>query len=388
VNRAAGVGAAGLAELAADLRAAGMPLSTAQVVACGDALARLRVEDAWTCYWAGRVTLCSRPEHHEVYDAVFAAWAAGRLGDAVPGPPPADGPAPEGDGGATGDDGALEEVPSADADPGGEAASAHERLRHRRFDEASPGELARIERLIQRLHVVLPERRSRRRRPGDGAELDLPRSLDRALRSDGELMELDTLARRTRRRPLVLVLDVSGSMRVHARALLAFALAARRTARTHGGEVEVFTFGTRLTRVTPHLGHRSPDAAMAAAAAAVDDWEGGTRIGVSIDALVRGWGRRRVLRGAVVVVCSDGLERGEPELLGRAVARLRRHAHRIVWVNPLAGDARYAPTQRGMATALPHVDIFRPGHDLATVEGLADVLTGLGRPRDGRRTVV
>jgi uncharacterized protein with von Willebrand factor type A (vWA) domain len=174
------------------------------------------------------------------------------------------------------------------------------------------------------------------------------------------------------------LLDVSGSMAAHARALLRFAVAARRTAdREAARRVEVFAFGTRLTHLSDALAARDPDAAIAAAAARVVDWDGGTRIGASVDELVRVWARRGVLRGAVVVICSDGLERGDPALLAAALARLRRHAHRVVWVNPLAGDARFEPSQRGMAAALPSIDELVPGHDLASLEQLSDTLAAL-----------
>lgn len=257
-------------------------------------------------------------------------------------------------------------------------ASERERLRHRRFDQASDEELAAIDAILQRLPVAVPHRTSRRTRPGRRGELDLGRSLERALATDGELVDRAWRQRTTTPRRLVVLLDVSGSMAAYARASLRFAVAARRAAdRDAAHRVEVFAFGTRLTRLSDHLAARDPDAAIATAAARVVDWDGGTRIGASLDELVRVWGRRGVLRGAVAVIVSDGLERGDPDQLGQAVARLRRQLHRLVWVNPLAGDARYQPTQRGMAAALPHVDRFLPGHDLASLESLSEVLAAL-----------
>ncbi len=364
-------GADGLVELVDGLRLAGVRVSTAQVVACADALMHAVEVDARTCYWTGRLSLCSEPSHLAIYDDVFGAWAAGRLGDPLPGNPTPQPPSP-GDGVAGG---GPSEGDDEDEEPrGGQLASPHPGLRHRRIDRASEEELAEIERLVQRLGVALPARRSRRRRPGPGRDLDLDRSLDRAVASDGELLEPATRERRQERRRLVLVLDVSASMSASAHVLLRLGLAARRAGDRGGGRVEVFAFGTRLVRLTPHLGDRDPGAALIAAAEAVTDVEGGTRIGESLDELVRAWGRRRSLRGAVIVICSDGLDRGDPERLGAAVARLRRHAHRMVWVNPLAGDPRYVPTQRGMAAALPHVDVFLPGHDLASFEDLAAAL--------------
>ena len=165
---------------------------------------------------------------------------------------------------------------------------------------------------------------------------------------------------------MVLILDVSGSMAPYARALAQFAYAAMRA----GSRVEVFCFGTRLTRVTRLLRERDPDAAMAEIGTRVGDWEGGTLIGRSIKTLLDGWSQRAALRGAVVVICSDGLERDEPGLLGSQMARLHRLAHRVIWANPLKGSPHYEPLARGMTAALPNVDVFLSGHDLESLEAL------------------
>ena len=161
-------------------------------------------------------------------------------------------------------------------------------------------------------------------------------------------------------------------MAPYSRALLQFAFAAMAA----GRRVEVFVFGTRLTRVTRTLRTRNPDRALHEIGRLVQDWEGGTRIGESVRSLLDGWSQRAALRGAVVVLCSDGLERGDPELLRAQMARLRRLAHRLVWVNPLKGSPRYEPLARGMAAALPSVDVFLSGHNLERVEELARVLGG------------
>jgi uncharacterized protein len=375
-----GDGAELAAQLAARLRAAGVRVGTGQVVTCGRGFDAVADGDLVDRYWAGRITLVTDRRDLPVYDRIAAeVLAAG-------GPAPAEEASAEPS--ATIErDAATDRLDrggpaGAGPDPGslsaGGVASVRERLRHRRFDRASEEELAEIGAVIATLRLAVPHRTSRRTRPGRGTELDLGRTLDRALIDDGELFDLAWRERRTRPRRLVLLLDVSGSMAGHARALLRFAVAARRAAlRGSGRTVEVFAFGTRLTRLTDALADRDPDAAIAAAAAEVVDWDGGTRIGASVDQLVRRWGPRGTLRGAVVVVCSDGLERGDPELLGRAMARLRRSVHRVVWVNPLAGDPRYEPSQRGMRAALPHVDVFLPGHDLAALEDLAAALASL-----------
>jgi uncharacterized protein with von Willebrand factor type A (vWA) domain len=168
----------------------------------------------------------------------------------------------------------------------------------------------------------------------------------------------------------VLILDVSGSMSPYARALLQFAFAAMAA----GRRVEVFCFGTRLTRVTRTLRTKDPDRAMHEIGRQVADWEGGTRIGASLKTLLDEWGQRAALRGSVAVICSDGLERGEPDLVRVQMARLRRLAHRVVWVNPLKGSPRYEPLARGMAAALPSIDVFLPGHNLESLEELSRAL--------------
>jgi uncharacterized protein len=361
-----------VAVLAAALRRAGVTVGSGQVVTCRRAIGILG-EDGVERYWAGRTTLVTDPRDLVVYDRVFRELTAGSVAAADLPPPPAQ-PAEV----TVASDRRGNRTGATDVAPAGAIASERERLRRRRFDRATPEELAAIAHLLQRLDVAVPHRLARRTRPGRSGELDLPRTLERALAADGELVHHAWRTRRRRPRRLVLLLDVSGSMADHARALLRFGVAARRAAdREAARRVEVFAFGTRLTRLSDELAARDPDAAIAAAARRVVDWDGGTRIGASLDELVRTWGRRGVLRGSVVVICSDGLERGDPELLGTAITRLRRQAHRLVWVNPLAGDPRYEPSQRGMAAALPHIDVFLPGHDLASVESLADVLASL-----------
>nr|WP_274387983.1 VWA domain-containing protein [Salsipaludibacter albus] len=227
---------------------------------------------------------------------------------------------------------------------------------------------------MSRIELDLPRRRWRRTRPHRrGARLDVGRSLRRAIRTDGEVVDRVWRRRRVRRRSLVLLLDVSGSMSDYSRALLQFAFSAA----VKADRVEVFAFGTRLTRLTDQLRESDPDAALSGAARAVVDWDSGTRIGASLDTLHRRWGRRGVLRGAVVLVASDGLERGEVELLRASMERLARQAHAVVWVNPLKVDPRYEPLARGMAAALPSVDHFLPGHDVASLDALADVIAAV-----------
>lgn len=253
------------------------------------------------------------------------------------------------------------------------AASVIEVLRHKRFEDCTPTERAAIEAMIARIRLSAPLRRSRREVRSRRGGLDMRRTLRGSLRYQGELVHRAHLKRKLVARRLVLLLDVSGSMAVYSRALLLFGHAVSKS----GRHVEVFCFGTRLTRVTSALRHHRPDEALDEAARQVADWEGGTRIGESIAEFLTRWGRHVLSRGAIVVVCSDGLERGDPERLASQMARLGRLAHRVVWVNPLKGFAGYQPLARGMRAALPHLDAFLPGHDLASLEDLAELLPRL-----------
>ncbi len=250
-------------------------------------------------------------------------------------------------------------------------ASATEVLRSKSFADLSDEERARVTAMIRRLAVVVPVERTRRRRPAPKGDLfDVRRTLRRSLRTQGEPFDRAWRARGRRTRPLVLLLDVSGSMTSYSRALMQFAFAAMAA----GRRVETFCFGTRLTRVTRTLRTRDPDRAMREIGERVADWEGGTRIGESIKSLLDEWSQRAALRGAVVVLCSDGLERGDPELLATQMARLRRLAHRVIWVNPLKGSPRYEPLARGMVAAMPSIDAFLSGHNLESLEELSRTL--------------
>ena len=204
-------------------------------------------------------------------------------------------------------------------------------LKGKAFSACTPDELVALRRIMRTMRLIPPRRRSRRRRPArDGRTPDPRRTVRASMRTLGEPTELWWRQRRTRLRPLVLILDVSGSMTDYSRSLLQFAYSAQRAA----SRVEVFCFGTRLTRITRELEHRRPDEALSRAAEAVVDWDGGTRIGESLAAFVRDWGRRGTSRGAIVVICSDGLDRGDPAVLDKALERLGRVCHRIVWLNP------------------------------------------------------
>jgi len=253
-------------------------------------------------------------------------------------------------------------------------ASPWEVLRHKDFAACTDDELAQIRLLLKRMTLRPPMRASRRSdRAPRGSRPDLRRVFRDGIGDRPRPPRLVWRRRRPVPRPLVLLLDVSGSMAAYSRILLQLAWSARRG----DGSVEVFCFGTRLTRVTGALARRDVDDAIAHAAQEVADWEGGTRIGESVRTYVRDHARRAGCRGAVLVLCSDGLERGDPDLLATQMARLRRLSRRVVWVNPLAGGNRYEPTARGMAAALPHVDAFVAGNSLVGLENLSRVVSEL-----------
>jgi uncharacterized protein len=230
---------------------------------------------------------------------------------------------------------------------------------------------------MARIRLTPPRRRTRRTAPARrGSAPDLRRTAREAMRMHGEPAELYWRQRKVRLRPLILILDVSGSMADYSRNLLQFAYSAKRA--SSATKVEVFCFGTRLTRITRELDHRRPDDALRRAAQTVFDWEGGTRIGSSLDSFVRQWGRRGLCRGGIVVICSDGLDRGDPAVLSAAMERLARLSHRVVWMNPHKGDnASFQPSTLGMMVAAPHIDLLLSGHDLNSLEELAAQLPAL-----------
>lgn len=366
------------------LRRRGVRVSPDQVIRYQHAVGRLDPADLEDLYWAGRACLVTGRPDVEVYDRAFGEHFLGRdagQDDAPVQQGPEEGAAPEGGGAppAGPRDAPRDRLQSGDEDGTerseqatvGETASSFELLRAKSFPALTEQEQAMLYQLLRTLRPDLPMRTTRRTRPARrGTRLDLRRSVRRSLRTQGELVTRHWRRRRTEPRTIVLVLDVSGSMASYSHAMLQFAYGLSRS----GMPVEVFCFGTRLTRVTGALRARDPDVALERAAAAVVDWDGGTRIGASIKELLDRYSQHASLRGSVVVLCSDGLDRGDPELLAAQMARLGRLAHRVVWVNPLKGSPRYQPLARGMAAALPHIDVFVPGHNVASLEALGEIL--------------
>ena len=359
-----------------ELRTAGLNVGSGDILAFCSAMGSLDPSDLGDLYWAGRTTLVTRRESIPVYDEVFRRYF---LGGADPVREMLTLKAQ-----ATAEAQAVLEVPATDPPAAGREdeqatlglmASDAEALRHKSFTACTPEELAALRRIMARIRLTPPKRRTRRtRKAPSGRSPDLRRTVRESLRMHGEPAELYWRRRRVRLRPLILILDVSGSMADYSRNLLQFAYSAKRAA----DRVEVFCFGTRLTRVTKALDRRRPDDALELAAQTVFDWEGGTRIGASLDAFVREWGRRGLCRGGIVVICSDGLDRGDPEVLARAMERLARLSHRVVWMNPHKGDNQnFRPSTLGMMVAAPHIDLTLSGHDLSSLEEFATLLPTL-----------
>lgn len=365
------------------LRKEGVAVGSGQVLTFCQAAARLNPTDLPDLYWGGRACLVNRQIDLPVYDRVFRSYFLGHgspLGEFLKLKAQV----------STETESILEVLPGEetgeereDETKLGIMASNLDILRHKRFEDCTPAELEALRKLMARFRLIPPRRKTRRTRPARQARYpDLRRTIRLGMRTQAEMVEQCWRERRIKRRKLVLILDVSGSMAEYSRALFQFAhSAARASSGASGrafGKVEVFCFGTRLTRITEALQMRDPDQAISQAAKAVVDWEGGTKIGASLDAFVRNWGRRGICRGAIVVICSDGLERGHPELLETAMERLSRLSHRIVWMNPLKGDNKnFRPRTVGMMVALPHVDLLLSGHDLSSLEELAECLPAL-----------
>lgn len=346
-------------------------------------------------YWTARVSLLSDPTQIEIFDRIFAQVFEGFVdpadhrsdaGEPIPSeagetrspeaqdeddpatvdtPKPSPSPVPTDADDNSGD---------SDDDDGEEtilaAVSDEERLRHRDFASLDDAELRRLRRLFAQIRLAPPPRTVRRTiRHRRGDQLDLRRTLARAHRTAGDAVTRVHRRRRTQPRRLVLLCDISGSMEPYSRAYLQLLHSA-----VGGARAEAFVFATRLTRLTRMLRTRDPDLALRQAGQAAPDWSGGTRIGLALQRFLDGYGRRGMARGAIVVIVSDGWERGDPEHLGEQMARLKRLAHRIVWINPRSANPRYEPLVGGIAAALPYIDTFVSGHSIAALD---EVLTAI-----------
>lgn len=354
------------------LRGAGLRVPLGSVLAFVDALGQVGIDQRDAVYWAGRATLVRRPEDIELYDRSFAVfWLAAAS--------------------VVGDDAVVEPLHITlaiddDDDTGGDGDgdteinddptlvlrfSAQEVLRHKDFAAYSSDELRLAQELMSQLRFIGPPRRSYRYTASRrGRRPDLPATVRASLRAGGEPIQRQWRDPGERLRRLVVLLDISGSMEPYARAMLRFVHAAV----SGRQKVEAFAIGTRLTRMTKELHSRDPDTALAAASQRVHDWSGGTRLGDCLKVFNDQWGVRGMARGAIVVVLSDGWDRGNPEVLAEQMQRLQRISYQTIWVNPLKVTPGYAPLARGMAAALPYVDAFVEGHSLAAMQELARVI--------------
>ena len=362
-----------LVGFAHELRAGGVTVGTGDVLTYVEAAAILNPADLLDLYWAGRAALISRSADIPPYDRAFREYFLAedspasdelRLSPATRAEAeaslvmPATDPGPEED--------------PRDQQRLGLMASSVAALKHRSFTACTPDELAALRRIMRAMRLTPPRRRTRRTKAAPtGTIPDLRKTIQNEIRLIPPPAPIRYRRRKARLRPLILLLDVSGSMTDYSRHLLQFA----HTARHSGARVEVFCFGTRITRITRQLRTRRIDVALHEAGRSVMDWDGGTQIGGSVDTFIRRWGRGGMCRGAVAVICSDGLDRGDPELLAASMERLARLAYRIVWLNPHKGDNReFRPSTVGMMVAAPHIDLLLSGHDLASLEELAATL--------------
>lgn len=360
------------------LRSAGLPVGTDDILNFCAGVGELDVTDIMDVYWAGRATLIRRREYVPTYNIIFRQFFLSI--------DPATSDERKKKFRASANAGATLEIPNTETGLPGEIspdevklgylASTSEVYRHKAFAECSDDEMRQVRRMISRMRVTPPMRRTHRTtKARRSATLDMRRMVRDSMRRLGEPRDLAYKKRKEKLRPLVLILDVSGSMADYSRNLLQFAYCARRA----NAKVDVFCFGTRLSRITKNLDRRNPDDAMRLAGESVLDWDGGTRIGDSVKQFTREARKSRLGRGAIVVVCSDGLDRGDPATLAESMETLSRIAHRVIWVNPHKGDAvDYVPASLGMIVANPYIDEVHSGHNLASLERLALRLTKVG----------
>ena len=350
------------------LRAAGLPVTHDRTTSFLEAVALVGADDAGTTYLAGQATLCAGPDDLARYDHVFEAWFGPR--SELPRTVPREHqreispPLPSGDAGDASEEAELEVVRA--------VASEAEVLRHRDVASMKPDEKALLDAMIRALNPRLPRRRAARRTPWRRGEIDMHRTLRATLRQMGEPGRVAHRRRGSTTRRLVLLVDVSASMRPYADALLRLCHLFSTVPSGHG--VEVFTLGTRLTRITLPLRTADPERALVRAGEQVPDWSGGTRLGETLKAFLDRWGARGMARGAVVVMFSDGWERGDAAELGEQMERLHRLAHRVIWVNPHRGKEGYEPVQQGIRAALPHCDDFIAGHSLRCFAEVLEVV--------------
>ncbi len=365
-------------EFAQDLRFHGLVIGSDDVITYLSAISVLDASDIMDVYWSGRIALVRKKDNIPLYNKRFQAFFLD-IGEN------------EADARkvklkSSANAGATLEVPNVEQGLPGEViedetrlgymASAADISRHKAFADCSDEEINRFRKLISMLKVSPPKRRTyRTQTTPKGKVLDMRRMARETMRSLGEPKDLMYIKRKEKLRSIVFILDVSGSMADYSRNLLQLAYSARRA----NTKVEVFCFGTRLTRITKSIDKRTPDEAMRLAGESVLDWDGGTRIGDAIAAFVKESRRSRLGRGAIVVICSDGLDQGEPQALDKAMQTLSRLAHKVIWVNPHKGDNEdYKPNTIGMMIADPYIDRIFSGHNYKSIEEFARELSRMG----------
>lgn len=363
-----------VARFVAELRTAGLDLTTDAAVAFADSLSLVDRDEPDQVYWASRSCLVRRNDDIGLHDAVFDRFFFGVEAMVLP-PLSIDRRVEIGfDELDASDDDHGDDDPTPPREPDQSIRfSAVESLRQRDFADCTPAELAELATAIEHLRPRIERRVARRRRPGRHDRIvDIRRSIAAAIRTEGEVLRFRHRHRTDRPRRVVVLVDISGSMEPYARMLVRFGHAVAQATQ----RAEVFALGTRVTRITRELERRHPDVALDAAAARIEDWSGGTRLGEGLREFIDRWGQRGVARGAIVVILSDGWDRGDPAELEAAMARLARIAHRVIWVNPLRASPGYAPLARGMAAALPYCDEFVDGHSFASLDALVELLAG------------
>jgi uncharacterized protein with von Willebrand factor type A (vWA) domain len=365
-------------EFAQDLRFHGLVIGSDDVITYLSAISVLNASDIMDVYWSGRIALVRKKDNIPLYNKRFQAFFLD-IGENEP-------DARKVKLKSSANAGATLEVPNVEQGLPGEViedetrlgymASAADISRHKAFADCSDEEINRFRKLISMLKVSPPKRRTyRTQTTPKGKVLDMRRMARETMRSLGEPKDLMYIKRKEKLRSIVFILDVSGSMADYSRNLLQLAYSARRA----NTKVEVFCFGTRLTRITKSIDKRTPDEAMRLAGESVLDWDGGTRIGDAIAAFVKESRRSRLGRGAIVVICSDGLDQGEPQALDKAMQTLSRLAHKVIWVNPHKGDNEdYKPNTIGMMIADPYIDRIFSGHNFKSIEEFARELSRMG----------
>ncbi len=371
------------------LRRAGLPIGSGRVIDAVRAVEVAGFTARTDFFWILHACFVSRPEHREVFAQVFRLyWRDPRLEEhmmslLLPSVRGAAEERPPQPGERRAAEALLDrppDLPPPTPDPdltidASETASAREKLRRLDFEQMTSAEMAEARRMLAELQLPVPPMAQRRTMASNRGHMpDWRRSLRDALRQGGELSAPARRERRERWPKLIVLCDISGSMSSYSRAVLHFIHAVANQRGQGWARVHAFTFGTRLTNITRHLRGRDVDAALARAGAEAPDWSGGTRIGESLRAFNRDWSRRVMGQGAVVLLITDGLDRGDPEALAREMQRLRLSARRVIWLNPLLRWEAFAPRAAGVRAMLPHVDSFRAGHNIAALEGLAAAL--------------